>query len=61
VQFEGTESSDALLSNATKSYELFGRPRIDSQQMIAWIADWVKRDGTTSAKPTHFENRAGNF
>jgi nucleoside-diphosphate-sugar epimerase len=61
VQFEGTESSDALLSNATKSYELFGRPHIDSQQMIAWIADWVKRDGTTLAKPTHFENRAGNF
>jgi nucleoside-diphosphate-sugar epimerase len=61
VRFEGTESNDALLSNASKSYELFGRPRIGSQQMIDWIADWVKRNGTTLAKPTHFENRAGNF
>jgi nucleoside-diphosphate-sugar epimerase len=61
VRFEGTESSDALLSNAAKSYELFGRPRVSAQQVINWTADWVRRGGTTLAKPTHFEERAGQF
>jgi nucleoside-diphosphate-sugar epimerase len=61
VCFEGTESGDALLSNARKSYELFGRPRVSAQQLIDWIADWVRRGGTTLAKPTHFEERAGHF
>jgi nucleoside-diphosphate-sugar epimerase len=61
VRFEGTESHDALLSNAEKSYQLFGRPRVSSQQMMDWIAEWVGNNGTTLAKPTHFEERAGNF
>jgi hypothetical protein len=29
--------------------------------MLDWIADWVARRGTTLAKPTHFEERAGRF
>jgi nucleoside-diphosphate-sugar epimerase len=61
VRFDGTESSDALLSNASKAYELFGRPRVSAQQNIDWIADWVRRGETTLAKPTHFEDRAGSF
>lgn len=61
VRFEGTESSDALLSNATKSFELFGRPRVSVKQMIDWIADWIKEGGTTLAKPTHFGERVGRF
>jgi nucleoside-diphosphate-sugar epimerase len=61
VRFAGTESHDALLSNAAKSYELFGRPRVSAPQMIDWIADWISRGGTTLAKPTHFEERVGQF
>jgi nucleoside-diphosphate-sugar epimerase len=61
VRFEGQESDDALLSNAQKSYELFGRPHVDAEQMITLIADWVGRGGTTLAKPTHFEERTGRF
>ena len=61
VRFEGSESNDALLSNARKSHELFGMPQICAKQMIEWIGDWVKRDGSTFAKPTHFEERTGNF
>jgi len=61
VRFEGSESSDALLSNASKAFELFGRPRVTVQQLIDWIADWVRRGETTLAKPTHFEERAGHF
>jgi hypothetical protein len=61
VRFEGTESGDALLSNAQKAFQLFGYPRISAGQMMTWIADWVSRNGETLAKPTHFENRAGRF
>jgi nucleoside-diphosphate-sugar epimerase len=61
VKFEGRESRDALLSNARKSHELFGPPQIQACQIIEWIADWVKRNEPTFAKPTHFEERAGDF
>ena len=61
VRFDGHESADAILSDATKSHTLFGPPRVDAEQMIAWIADWVARGGETLAKPTHFEERAGRF
>jgi len=61
LRFEGQESDDALLSNAKKSYELFGYPRVHADQMISWIADWVSRGGETLEKPTHFEERTGRF
>ena len=61
VKFEGQEMSDALLSNAQKAFGLFGMPQVTVAQVMDWIADWVKRGGTTLAKPTHFEDRAGKF
>jgi len=61
ARFEGVESDDALLSNARKSHELFGPPRVRAEQIIDWIADWIRRGGTTLAKPTHFEERVGHF
>ena len=59
--FEGAESKDALLSNAGKAFALFGQPQVNIDQMLDWIAAWVMRGGTTLAKPTHFEERAGRF
>src|SRR6266852_1617922 len=53
VRFEGTESSDALLSNAHKSFELFGRPAVTVQQMVDWIAVWLKNGRPTLSKPSH--------
>ncbi|MBS1839538.1 MAG: NAD(P)-dependent oxidoreductase [Acidobacteria bacterium] len=61
AQFDGTEAPDALLSNAQKAFQFFGRPRVSYEQMTNWIADWVERGGETLSKPTHFENRAGTF
>ena len=61
VSFEGTESNDALLSNSAKAFALFGKPEVGIGQMLDWIADWVVRGGSTLAKPTHFEERAGHF
>jgi nucleoside-diphosphate-sugar epimerase len=61
VRFEGRESADAILSNSKQAQDLFGPPRVDADQMISWIADWVARGGATLAKPTHFEERSGRF
>ena len=36
-------------------------PRVNAEQMIAWIADWLARGGETLGKPTHFEVRDGKF
>jgi nucleoside-diphosphate-sugar epimerase len=61
VRFDGEESSDALLNNAQKAFQLFGVPQVNAERLMVWIADWVRRGGTTLAKPTHFEERAGRF
>jgi len=47
VTFTGTETETALLNNASKSYDLFGKPKVKSDQMIVWIADWIGNDRET--------------
>jgi nucleoside-diphosphate-sugar epimerase len=59
--FIGEESTTALLSNAGKSHQLFGYPKVSLLDMIDWIADWVTEGGATWNKPTHFQERKGNY
>ena len=61
VTFTGTESPDALLSNARVAHELYGPACVSVNQMIDWVAHWVARGGATLGKPTHFEVRDGKF
>jgi nucleoside-diphosphate-sugar epimerase len=61
VQFTGREAPDALLSNGSRGWSLFGRPRVDADRLIAWTAEWVARGGGSLGKPTHFESRDGHF
>lgn len=61
VRFTGSEAPDALLSNSGKAFDLFGHPRVTADQLIHWIACWTMRGGPLLGKPTHFENREGNF
>jgi hypothetical protein len=61
VFIEGDEAPDALLSNGQKGHALFGYPTVPLQRMLVWIADWVMRGGASLNKPTHFENRKGDF
>ena len=61
VAFTGNESPQALLSNASRAFELFGRPRVSADQLMQWIASWVSRGGRSLGKPTHFEVRDGKF
>ena len=32
-----------------------------ADQLIIWIADWIKHDRPLLGKPTHFESRSGKF
>jgi nucleoside-diphosphate-sugar epimerase len=57
----GTEAPASLLSNAAKSFSLFGYPKVSLLTMIDWIADWVRNGGVTINKPTHFQSRNGQF
>jgi nucleoside-diphosphate-sugar epimerase len=59
--FVGTESSTALLSNAGRAFELFGRPEVTADRLLAWVAAWLGQGGPTLNKPTHFEARDGRF
>jgi len=59
--FMHEEESTALLSNAAESARLFGPPEVSLDQMIGLIAEWIKQGGKTINKPTHFQEREGQF
>jgi len=59
--FSGQETDTALLSDAGKAQELFGRPTVSAEQAIDWVADWISRGGPRLNKPTHFATRDGKF
>lgn len=61
VTIAGTEAPTALLNNAAWSHRLFGKPAISVDQMIAWVAAWLRLGGQTWGKPTGFERRDGKF
>jgi len=59
--FTGKEQPTALLSNALESVKYFGAPGTTVEQMIWLISAWVIQDGATINKPTHFQERQGQF
>lgn len=59
--FSGTESQTALLSNAAESFHLFGYPATPLKTMMQMIAEWIGSDKQTINKPTHFQERHGNY
>jgi len=60
-QFTNHEQDTALLSNAAESYRLFGYPKVPLKKMIELIVDWINQDGKIINKPTHFQERTGQF
>ena len=61
VRFTGVEADTAILSNVSRSTQLWGALRVGVDQLLPWIADWVGRGGRSLGKPTHFESRDGKF
>lgn len=60
-RFEGTEASDALLSNTTRMRETIGDAEMALETMLDWVAEWVRDGRPLLGKPTHFETRDGAF
>jgi len=59
--FSGEEQSTALLSNAAESFRLFGYPKVSLKIMMGVLAEWINQGGKTLNKPTHFQEREGQF
>jgi nucleoside-diphosphate-sugar epimerase len=59
--FTGKEATTAWFANTSKAQKLLGPPTVDVEQMLRWVAHWVKIGGPSLGKPTHFEVRDGKF
>ena len=59
--FSGDEQPTAWHNDCGEAQSLFGDPLIGLDTMIRWNADWLKRDMPLHDKPTHYEERLGNF
>lgn len=61
ARFVNTEADTALLNNPARICDRLGPPQTSLQQMIEWIAHWVRSGGRSLNKPTHFEVRDGAY
>lgn len=61
VTFTGVEEETALLNNASKSFKLFGKPKVKIDQIIEWTANWLLSNNKLLDKPTKFEVRDGKY
>ncbi len=59
--FRGSSQETALLLDSTKATTLFGPPRVSIETLIRWTAHWMKIEGGSLNKPSHFEVRDGTF
>ena len=57
----GTEQPTAWLTDTSQAVNLFGLPIVDTEQLIAWTADWVGRLMPSLGKPTKYEVRDGRY
>ncbi|MDB5390572.1 MAG: dependent epimerase/dehydratase family protein [Planctomycetaceae bacterium] len=55
------EAPTALLSDATRSFDLFGPVTVSLDEMVTATANWVSLGGRSLGKPTHFETRDGQY
>jgi hypothetical protein len=57
----GIEQPTAWLTDTSLAVSLFGLPIVDTDQLIAWTADWVARSMPSFCKPTKYEVRDGRY
>lgn len=58
-KYKGIDKS--YLSNASKSFQLYGKPTVSAQRLIEMQAEWIMQGGRDLNKPTHFEVGDGKF
>lgn len=59
--FENECGNDAYINDASLAMEVFGYPSVSAKTLIRWQAEWLLDGGRTLGKPTHFEERKGNY
>ena len=57
----GQEQPTAWLTDTTQAVKLFGEAVVDTDQLVAWTADWVAREMPNIGKPTKYEVRDGRY
>ncbi len=60
-RFKNRPAENALLNNARKAHQLFGLPGVTTDKMIEWTVEWLESGGASIDKPTHFQERKGQF
>jgi nucleoside-diphosphate-sugar epimerase len=60
-EFVNEEARTALLNNSEHAFQLFGRPKVSTERIIKWIAEWINQGGKMLGKPTHYEVRDGKY
>ncbi len=60
-KFTSSESSTALVSNASRLCQKLGPPPTSLAPILQWTAAWVQQGGACLGKPTHFEVRSGGY
>lgn len=60
-RFTGEETDRAIIGNAARICAALGEPTTPLDRMLRWIADWVRSDGRSLGRPTHFETRDGKY
>lgn len=59
--FAAEPAETALLNNSNHAYEFLGKPSVGLNDMIEWTANWLQIGGAELSKPTHFQERKGDF
>lgn len=59
--FEGEVQERGWYNNTLAAQKLFGYPSVPLGVLIDWVADWIERDMPSHDKPTHYEERGGQF
>ena len=58
---EGRESDTALLGSAARLFDKLGRPQTPVEQIVDWVAHWIRIGERSLDKPTGYESRTGSF
>lgn len=59
--FINEETETALLSNSALSRQLLGASKVTLEEMVGWVAAWVRDGHSTLDKPTKYEVRSGAY
>ncbi len=60
-RFSENKGTTALLNDATRCHQLFGKPQPEIECLLDWVADWISRGERTLGKPTKFQVSDGRF